>query len=146
MLAPLVLRRLGVVSGTAAMLLATSLALAALAAGPVGWAAATLYCTYMAFQYMTDPGINTLLMGRVSEPERGGAAALMMLVSFAAQFVASLAGGAGIARFGYPAVLASGAALAAVAALAFRLLPPAPLRTDPGGQALDEEPTHESVS
>ena len=62
-------------------------------------------------------------MDRVREQERTGAAALMMLVSFAAQLVASLAGGATIAKFGYSAMLAYAEGLAAVAAVAFRALP-----------------------
>jgi MFS family permease len=123
MLAPLVLRKMGLVSGTAAMLLATALAMGGLAAGPVGWAAAAVFMAYTSCQWMTDPGINTLLMDRVREQERTGAAALMMLVSFAAQLVASLAGGAAIARFGYSAMLAYAAVLAAVAAVAFHTLP-----------------------
>jgi MFS family permease len=123
MLAPLVLRKMGLVSGTAAMLLATALAMGGLAAGPVGWAAAAVFMAYTSCQWMTDPGINTLLMDRVREQERTGAAALMMLVSFAAQLVASLAGGAAIAKFGYSAMLAYAAVLAAVAAVAFHTLP-----------------------
>jgi hypothetical protein len=46
-----------------------------------------------------------------------------MLVAFAAQFAASLAGGAAIGKFGYSAMLACAAGLAAVAAAAFRTLP-----------------------
>jgi MFS family permease len=117
------LRKLGLVSGTAAMLLATALAMGGLAAGPTGWAAAAVFMTYTSCQWMTDPGINTLLMDRVHEQERTGASALMMLVSFGAQFVASLAGGATVARFGYSAMLGCAAVLAAVAAVAFRALP-----------------------
>ena len=123
MLAPLVLRKMGLVSGTAAMLMATALALCGLAAGPAGWAAAAVFMTYTSCQWMSEPGVNTLLMDRVREQERTGASALMMLVSFAAQLVASLAGGATIAKFGYSAMLACAAGLAAVAAVAFRTLP-----------------------
>ena len=132
MLAPLVLRRMGLINGTAAMLLATALALGGLAAGPAGWAAAAVFMTYTSCQWMTDPGVNTLLMDRVHEQERTGASALMMLVSFAAQLAASLAGGAAIAKFGYSAMLACAAGLAAVAAVAFRTLP--------AGQAAVKEP------
>jgi MFS family permease len=123
MLAPLVLRRMGLVTGTAAMMMATALAMGGLAAGPTGWAAAAVFMSYTSCQWMSDPGVNTLLMGRVHEQERTGASALMMLVSFAAQLVASLAGGAAIAKFGYSAMLACAAGLAAVAAVAFRALP-----------------------
>jgi MFS family permease len=122
MLAPLILRKIGLVSGTAAMLMATALALGGLAVGPAGWAAAAVFMAYTSCQWMSDPGVNTLLMDRVREQERTGAAALMMLVSFAAQLVASLAGGAAIARFGYSAMFACAAGLAALAAVAFRTL------------------------
>jgi len=123
MLAPFILRKLGLVSGTAAMLMATALALGGLAAGPAGWAAAAVFMTYTSCQWMSEPGVNTLLMDRVPEPERTGASALMMLVAFGAQLVASLAGGAAIAKYGYSAMLACAAGLAAVAAVAFRALP-----------------------
>jgi predicted MFS family arabinose efflux permease len=123
MLAPVVLRKMGLVSGTAAMLMATALALGGLATSPSGWAAAAVFMTYTACQWMTDPGVNTLVMDRVREQERTGAAALMMQVAFAAQLVASLAGGATIARFGYSAMLACAAGFAALAAVVFRALP-----------------------
>ena len=109
MFAPFILKKLGLVTGTAAMLLATALAMGGLAAGPTGWAAAAVFMTYISCQWMSDPGVNTLLMDRVREQERTGAAALMMLVAFGAQFVASLGGGTMIARFGYSALLASAA-------------------------------------
>ncbi|HLY18530.1 MAG TPA: hypothetical protein VKR61_14965, partial [Bryobacteraceae bacterium] len=133
-LAPFVLKKMGLVSGTAAMLMATALAMGGLAAVPAGWAITALFMTYTACQWMTDPGINTLLMDRVREQERTGAAALMMLVSFGAQFVASFAGGAAIASFGYSTLLACAAGLAAVAAIMFRSLPsgdlPAPAQAE----------------
>ena len=125
MLAPVILRKMGLVNGTAAMLLATAVAMGGLATGPTGAAAAAVFMAYTACQWMTDPGVNTLLMNRVREQERTGASALMMLVAFAAQFVSSLAGGAAIARFGYSAMLACAAGLALVAAVAFRTLPAA---------------------
>lgn len=123
MLAPWILRKLGLVSGTAAMQMATALALCGLAAGPTGWAAAAVFMAYTSAQWMSEPGVNTLLMERVREQERTGASALMMMVAFAAQLVASLAGGAAIAKFGYSAMLAGAGALAAIAAVAFRALP-----------------------
>jgi len=123
LLAPLVLRRLGIMAGTAAMLMATALALGGLTAGPAGLAAGVLYASYTAFQWMSEPGMNTLMMDRVQQQERSGAAALMMLVAFAAQLVASFAGGASIAKFGYPVLLACAAGLAAIAAAGFRSLP-----------------------
>ncbi|HVN06636.1 MAG TPA: MFS transporter [Bryobacteraceae bacterium] len=122
-LAPVILRKMGLVSGTAAMLLATALALGGLASGPVGWATIAVFMAYTSCQWMSEPGVNTLLMDRVRDQERTGASALMMLVAFGAQFIASFAGGAAIAKFGYSAMLACAAGLAAIAAVAFRALP-----------------------
>ena len=122
-LAPVILRKLGLVSGTAAMLLATALALGGLASGPAGWATVAVFMAYTSCQWMSEPGVNTLLMDRVRDQERTGASALMMLVAFGAQFVASFAGGAAIAKFGYSAMLTCAAGLAAIAAVAFRALP-----------------------
>jgi MFS family permease len=130
LLAPLVLRKWGVLTGTAAMMMATALALVGLATTPAAAGAVVLFISYTAVQYMSDPGINTLLMGRVREQERSGAAALMMLASFAAQFVSAPVAGASITRFGYPLVLVCGAGLAAIAAVAYGWLPrEAPTRT-----------------
>jgi len=124
-LAPFILRKMGLVSGTAAMMLATAVAMGGLAAGPTGWAVPAVFMAYTSCQWMSEPGVNTLLMNRVKEQERTGASALMMLVAFGAQFVAAPAGGTAIARFGYSAMLVPAAALAAVAAMVFRKLPPA---------------------
>ena len=80
------------------------------------------YAVYMAFQWMSEPGLNTLLMNQVDERERGGASALNYLVAFGAQAVAAFAAGLLIDRFGFGPVLGGAAALAAIAATTFRLL------------------------
>jgi MFS family permease len=64
-MAPLVLRRLGMINGLMTMQIATAVALAALAAGPTALVAGAVYATYMAFQYMSEPGMYSLLMERV---------------------------------------------------------------------------------
>ncbi len=122
LLAPAVLRRLGQVRGIASMQFASALGLAALAAGPTAAAAALLYPVYMAFQYMSDPGISSLLMSGVREHTRGGASALNFLVSSLAGALAALAGGFAITHFGYPSTLSAAALLAAAGALLFGVL------------------------
>lgn len=122
LLAPLVFRKCGLAAGISWMMLATAAGLGGLAAQAPGLAAALVYTAYMSFQWMSEPGLNTLLLGRVAEPERSGAAALGYLVASGAQALAAFAGGAFIARFGYGVVLAFAAALAAVAAGLFRVL------------------------
>ncbi|HEX5226537.1 MAG TPA: MFS transporter [Bryobacteraceae bacterium] len=128
--APFVFRRFGIVRGIWGMELATALAMAglALAGGPL--IAAAAYTAYMAFQYMSEPGMFTLLMDSVKDGERNSASALNFLVSFAGQAIAASAAGWMLARFGYPPVLAVGAAIAIAAAFLLRGLL---RRTSPAG-------------
>jgi MFS family permease len=133
LLAPLVFRKAGLVNGIAWMMAATAGGLACLAARPAG-AAIAAYVGYMAFQWMSEPGLSTLLMSGVEERERGGAAAMNYLVMFGAQALAALVGGAVVNSFGYGVALAGSAALAVLAAALFRGLlianpPPGPART-----------------
>jgi MFS family permease len=122
LLAPLVFRKCGLAPGISWMMLATAVGLGGLAAQAPGLVSALVYSAYMSFQWMSEPGLNTLLLGRVAEQERSGAAALGYLVAFGAQALAAFAGGALVARFGYGLVLAFAAALAAGAAGLFRVL------------------------
>jgi predicted MFS family arabinose efflux permease len=117
------LRRLGLSRGVAAMQLATALALALLAPAQVAVVAAVLYTSYMSFQYMSEPGIYSSLMNRVLPGQRSGASALNYLVLFGAQTLAATLSGGVVARFGYPPMLAGAGALAAVAAWLFWRLP-----------------------
>jgi predicted MFS family arabinose efflux permease len=118
--APAVLRRLGVVRGVAAMQIVTGLALVLLAINHSAALAAILYLGYVSFQYMSEPGLFSLLMDRVGPGERSGASALCFLATSIAGTVSAFCSGAAIARFGYSAVLVVSAAMAGVAALLFR--------------------------
>jgi MFS family permease len=119
LLAPAVLRKVGAVRGVASMQVATAAMLGLLALGVSGPTAALLYATYMSFQYMSEPGLFSMLMSRVKPSERSGASALNFLVISGAGSLSALVSGAAIARFGYSAVLASAAVLATVAAALF---------------------------
>ena len=123
LLAPVVFRYAGLIGGVVYMMLATAGGLAGLAAGPAGATLAMSFIGYMVFQWMSEPGLSTLLMNHVDERERGGAAAMNYLVAFSAQAVASIAGGQLLASFGYGRVLAGAAGVAVAAALLFRRLP-----------------------
>lgn len=126
LLSPAIVRRFGLLNGIALMMTATSFGLGALAAQPAGWAAAA-YVLYMAFQWMSEPGMNTLLMNRVDEREHSGASALNYMVAFGAQALSAYAGGASVSRFGYGPTLAAAGALALTSAVLFRgLLRPRP--------------------
>ena len=120
--APLVIRRFGLVNGIVWMMAATALGLSSLAAQLPGVLAVLGYAAYMAFQWMSEPGLNTLLMNQVSERERSGASALNYLVAFGAQAVAAFGAGLLLERFGFAAVLTGAAALAVIAATTFRRL------------------------
>jgi predicted MFS family arabinose efflux permease len=123
LLAPRVLERFGVIPGTAGMQLATGVALGTLAMVSGKPLSAVLYAAYMATQFMSEPGIYTLLMERVRTEERNGASALNFLVAFSSQAAVAALAGAGLARYGYPPVMALAAGAAACSALLFRSLP-----------------------
>jgi MFS family permease len=104
--APFVLRRMGVVTGVAAMMTITGLMLMVSAAATALPLAAAGYVLYMAAQYMSEPGLFTLLMNRVPESQRSGASAMNFLVVYVAHASAALAAGWAYAQFGYPSVMA----------------------------------------
>jgi hypothetical protein len=120
--APLAIRRFGLVNGIVWMMAATALGLGGLAAQMRGTYAVLGYAAYMAFQWMSEPGLNTLLMNQVSERERGGASALTYLVAFGAQAVAAFGAGMLLERYGFGVVLGGAAVLGAMAAGGFRVL------------------------
>jgi predicted MFS family arabinose efflux permease len=133
LLAPALFRKAGLVAGIAWTMAAAALGLAGLAAQPAR-TAALVYTAYMAFQYMSEPGMNTLLMNRTGEREREGASALNFLVAFSAQALAAIGaglllsglhdeGGRVLLRgIGYTGVLCGAAVLAGIAAALFRAL------------------------
>jgi len=123
LLAPLVIRRAGLVGGIVWMMAATAFALGGLGTQAPGAATGTVailaYFGYMSFQWMSEPGLNSLLMNHVEERERSGASAITFLVAFSAQALAAFAAGKLLVRFDYGPVLAGAAVLAGVAALLF---------------------------
>jgi predicted MFS family arabinose efflux permease len=122
LVAPLVFRKFGLIAGIMYMQVATAITLACLAGTSTASGAAIAYVTFMAFQWMSEPGMFSLLMSKVTPSERSGASALNFLVISSANAIAAAAAGLSFARFGYPSVLAAVAALALVAALLFRIL------------------------
>ena len=120
--APFIFRRLGLVAGIMYMQCATAVALGCLAASRAASGAAVTYAAYTAFQWMSEPGMYSLLMNKVTPSQRSGASAMNFLVVSLAQAIAAAAAGASFARFGYPVVLGAIAAIALIAALMFRAL------------------------
>jgi MFS family permease len=122
LVAPAIFRRFGLISGIMYTQIATAVALGFLATAHGASAPAFVFAGYMAFQWMSEPGMYTLLMNQVSASEQTGASALNFLVISSAQAIAAAAAGASFARFGYPAVLCVIAGVALAAALLFRVL------------------------
>ena len=120
LMAPAIFRKAGLVTGIVWMMAATAIGLVGLSTQSTATVAVLAYAWYMAFQWMSEPGLNALLMSRVAERERSGASALNYLVAFSAQAVAALAAGRLLAHFGYGVVLAGSALLAAGAAGLFQ--------------------------
>jgi len=122
LLAPLIVRRVGAVRGIMGVEVFTGLSLAFLATGSPGWMAALGFGGYLAFQWMDEPAMESLLMTQVPLAQRSGASSLMYLVIFSANAVAAPMAGTGIARFGYPAVMIAAAAFLVAGGLAFGFL------------------------
>jgi predicted MFS family arabinose efflux permease len=122
MIAPMVFKKYGLVTGIMYTQVATAIMLACLAGTSTASGAAVAYVSFMAFQWMSEPGMFSLLMTRVAPTERSGASALNFLVISSANAIAAAAAGLSFARFGYPVVLAAIAGLALIAAFLFRTL------------------------
>jgi predicted MFS family arabinose efflux permease len=122
LISPLILRRVGVIWGVTLMESAAALSLLFLASGPPGTAAAFGFAGYMAFQWMDEPAMESLLMTRVRPHERSGASSLMYLTIYLASAVAAPAAGFGLARFGYTPVMTTAALLLLTGGLMYGVL------------------------
>ncbi len=120
--APAILRRFGSVSGIAAMQFGAALMLGTLAFPLPAYAAGAVYTLYMMFQFMSEPGIFTLLMSNALPAERSGVSALNFLVTNCSMALAAAVAGMAVKRFGYPPVLITAAAMAGLAAFLFGTL------------------------
>ncbi len=133
LMAPIVLRRFGLPRGVSGMQFATALALLGLAAASGPLSAGLAFAAYTMSQYMTEPGVFTLLMDEVPVEERSNASALNFLVTFTAQAIVAGIAGRMLSRFGYPPVLVSAAIICALAAMLFRVLLAKPKLSAPPG-------------
>jgi hypothetical protein len=122
LLAPAVFRVFGLVNGIASMQIACAGALGWLAIAGGGWSSIAAYASFTGFQWMSEPGMDTVLMSRVQAGERAGASALSLLIVSGSQAIAATLAGAGFARFGYPSTMAVVAVAILAAGCSFRLL------------------------
>ena len=114
--APLAFRKVGLIKGVVFAQLATAVALVALALLTNKSFATTAYMAYVTFQWVSEPGLYSLLMDRLPAAERTGASALNFFVLNSIQAVAAAIAGISFLRFGYPVVLGVAAVLATCAA------------------------------
>jgi MFS family permease len=119
LVSPFVFRKIGLIPGIASTQLITAIFLGILAATAQPLPAAVAYVGYTGFLWMSQPGLFTLLIDRVTPAEQAGASALNFLVISLAQAAAVAAAGASFLRFGYPIVLNSMAGIALLAAVCF---------------------------
>ena len=120
--APILFRKLGLVTSIFCTQIATAVALGCLATVSGAATATTIYMGYVAFQWMSEPGILSLLMNHVTPTERTGASALNLLVVNVSQAIAATLAGVSFVRFGYPVVLCVLAGVTLSSALLFRFL------------------------
>jgi predicted MFS family arabinose efflux permease len=120
--APFLFRRVGLVTGIVSAQITTALALLCLAVAAHTPAATAVYVSYVAFQWMSEPGVLSLLLKQVSPAEQAGASSLQVLSGSVSQAIAASLAGMSFLRFGYPPVLACLSAVAVAAALTFQLL------------------------
>jgi predicted MFS family arabinose efflux permease len=122
LLAPVVFRRFGLVTGIMYTQFGCAVALGWLAAGSGSWGSAAAYASYAGLQWMGEPGMYTLLMSRVRGEERMGASALNLVVTSCARAAAAALAGVAFARFGYTVVMAVIGVAIFISGALFRLL------------------------
>jgi MFS family permease len=122
LLAPLLFRRLGTVPGIISAQLATGAALLVLCHTHSVPGAIASYLGYMSVQFMSGPGIYTLLMNQLPDEERGAASAVQNITGSLSNAAAAVVTGSMIVRFGYANVFTGIAAIAVLAALLLLVL------------------------
>jgi len=117
LLAPFLYRRVGLIAGIALAQVATGVLFWILPRTHYPHRAVWFYLALMGFQWMSGPGISSLLMNRTAEGDRSKASAMQNMTNLAAQAGASALAGKLYERYGYSGPLATNAGLAIVAAV-----------------------------
>jgi MFS family permease len=122
LLAPLLFRRLGTVPGIITTQLAAGAALLILAHAQSAPGAIAAYLGYMSVQFMSGPGIYSLLMNQLPEEERSTASAVQNIAGSLSNAAAALFTGSMLMKFGYANVFGGIAGIAVLAALLMLVL------------------------
>lgn len=122
LLAPFFFRKLGTVVGIMCMQLATAVAAFALGSTQDVPASVFLYLGFASLQFMSGPGIYSLLMSRLPAEDRSTASAMQNMTGALSHAGVAVITGIMVVRYGYPKVLACNAGVAVAAALLLFLL------------------------
>jgi MFS family permease len=122
LLAPLLYRRWGRIAGIGIAQATTAGVLICMALTPSANFAIAYYLVYSGVQWMTGPGIYSLLMDNIPEEERSTASAIQNFSGAICQAATAAVTGTCIVRFGYGSVLLGNAAAALVASMLFIVL------------------------
>jgi predicted MFS family arabinose efflux permease len=122
LLIPFVLRRLGMLRGIFVTQLAAAFTLGGLAIVHQPGPAIAVYLAFSAAQWMSSPGLYSLLMNETPDAQRTTAASATMFANSLVSSVATAGVGILFAQFGYPRILLSIAACAGLVAVLSRLL------------------------
>lgn len=122
LLAPFLYRRIGLIVGIALTQMMTGAVLLGLSRASGARTAVAVYLLLTALQWMSGPGIYSLLMNRTPEEDRSHASAMQNFVNLAAQAAAAALAGRVIQQYGYAGPLEANAGLAVVAAFLIYLL------------------------
>ena len=117
LLAPVLFRKLGTIPGILSTQLATGAALLILARTLNVPGAIASYLGFMSVQFMSLPGIYSLLMNQLPDEERSSASAIQNIVASLSNAVAAIVTGGMIVKFGYANVFVGIAGMAVLAAL-----------------------------
>jgi predicted MFS family arabinose efflux permease len=127
LMAPIIFRWIGPVSGIAFCQLITGLALFSLGHARQPSLAIVIYLSLTGFQWMSNPGVYSLLMNNTPDESRGTASAIQNIVTSLSQAAAAVCAGSLLTKYGYSGVF-MGTAIVAIASalLATILLRPRP--------------------
>jgi predicted MFS family arabinose efflux permease len=119
LLTPMLFRAIGLVNGIVVTQILSAVTLLGLAGTQSAEMAVILYLSFTGVQFMSSPGLYTLLMNNVPEEEQSAASSMTLFCSALIGAGATSLAGILFTRFGYPHVLAWIAVVAVLAALLF---------------------------
>jgi MFS family permease len=122
LVAPVILRWLGLVNGIVAMQIFVAVALGAMDVAGHGSPVIAFYLAFAGTQWMSSSGLYSLLMNKSQDKNLSTASAMTIFCNSLAGAGATAGAGILFTRFGYPVVVAGIAAFAFTVAILFRVL------------------------